>query len=288
MGTYPEYTGDIDARGSKVIVKFDDADGTYNHFKYNLNGVEANCTDCGIHIHTGTTCDDKDLVLDHYWNDTKVENRWTPDFSAVYNSDANGKANGSFDIDNGYGAAGNIDHAVVIHAQDGARVACGVLSKGRKAFKACAKKEKMTLQTCLHVYPGYDGDINVAGNVKVIFDGTDQKFKFNMKNADVDCLPEDDTCGIYIHTGTTCDDADLVGGHYWNETKVEDPWTPAGGAVYESNSKGRSKGKFDINSGFDYSENAGHAVVVHDKNGVRYGCGVLSSKKVKGCMNNKK
>jgi Cu/Zn superoxide dismutase len=119
----------------------------------------------------------------------------------------------------------------------------------------------MTLETCLDVYPNYDGDINVAGKVKVTFDGTDKKFKFNMKNGDVDCLPAG-TCGIHIHTGTTCEEAE---GHYWDDTDgALDPWTPVGGAVYESNSKGKSEGKFFINSGFDYSENVGHAVVVHE------------------------
>ena len=66
---------------------------------------------------------------------------------------------------------------------------------------------------------------------------TDQKLKFNMKNADVDCPP--DACVIYLHTGKTCND---VGDHYWDATDdAADPWTPAGGAVYESNSKGNPR-----------------------------------------------
>ena len=110
---------------------------------------------------------------------------------------------------------------------------------------------------------------------------TDQKLKFNMKNADVDCPP--DTCGIHIHTGTTCAEP---GHHYWDATDdAPDPWSAAKGTAYKSDSNGKSKGAFDINSGYDYSENVGHAVVVHDKNGVPFGCGVLSSEKVtKGCM----
>ena len=65
-----------------------------------------------------------------------------------------------------------------------------------------------------------------------------------------------------------------------------DPWTPAGGVVYDSDLNGESKSAFDINSGYGYSGNVGHAVVVHDKNGNRYGCGILSSEKVAkgGCM----
>ena len=104
MDTYPGYIGDIDARGSKVIVKFHDPDGMME-FNYQLNGVEADCTDCGIHIHTGTTCDDALLVGGHYWDAENVGYLWTTAGGAVYNSDANGKAKGAFDITNGYDAA---------------------------------------------------------------------------------------------------------------------------------------------------------------------------------------
>jgi len=78
----------------------------------------------------------------------------------------------------------------------------------------------------------------------------------------------------------------LGGCHRAATDDAADPWTPAGGVVYESDLNGESKSAFDINSGYGYSGNVGHALVVHDKNGNRYGCGVLlSSEKVaKGCM----
>lgn len=99
-----------------------------------------------------------------------------------------------------------------------------------------------------------------------------------MNNVDVNC----EDCGIHIHTGTTCDDPALVGGHYFSDG-TDDPWTNAGGSIYESDPVGKSKGHFHINAGLDYFANNGHAVVVHDKDGNRYGCGVLSSaKKPKG------
>ena len=39
-----------------------------------------------------------------------------------------GVASGSFILDTGYGASDSLGHAVVIHASDGTRIACGVLS----------------------------------------------------------------------------------------------------------------------------------------------------------------
>jgi hypothetical protein len=101
-----------------------------------------------------------------------------------------------------------------------------------------------------------------------------------LKGADTDY----ETGGLHIHKGTTCDDKDLVEGHYWDSGKVEDPWTTEGGAIYTSKSDGKAKGKFTLDAGYDVAANDGHAVVVHDKaTGARYGCGILSSsKKLKG------
>jgi len=272
MDAYPDYTGEGNAIGSKVTVKFD---GDEMEFKYNIKGVEANCTDCGIHIHSGTSCEDASLVGGHYWDAKKVEDLWTPDGGAVYNSNAGGNVKDHFHITNGYDVDGNNGHAVTIHAQDGTRVGCGVLSKSRKSAKSC-KMKKMTLETCLDVYPGYSGELDdVAGKVKVSFKGTDQALKYNMKNTDIDCVD----CGIHIHSGTTCNNTDLVGGHYWSPN-VEDPWTTAGGSTYDSDSTGKARGDFHLNAGTNYYDNVGHAVVVHDRDGNRYGCGVLSSTKI--------
>jgi len=134
MGTYPGYTGNIDASQSKITVTFEDE---IMSLKYNLKGVEENCIDCGIHIHAGTTCDDADLVEGHYWDAAKTEDLWTTAGGAVYNSDAGGNTKDHFHLTNGYDVDGNNGHAVVIHAQDGSRVACGVLSKSRKSSKSC-------------------------------------------------------------------------------------------------------------------------------------------------------
>ena len=52
------------------------------------------------------------------------------------------------------------------------------------------------------------------------------KFSHTVAGAELRC----ENCGIHIHTGTTCNDASLVGGHYWDASKTEDLWTAAGGA----------------------------------------------------------
>ena len=105
-------------------------------------------------------------------------------------------------------------------------------------------------------------------------------FEYDLEGVEPDCV----NCALHIHTGTTCDDASLVGGHYWNPDSGHDPWHMTG---YNSNSSGDAKGEFVVDSGYGYEENDGHAVVVHAQDGSRIGCGVLSHKSSKGSRKNR-
>ena len=135
------------------------------------------------------------------------------------------------------------------------------------------KNKNNHLSAYIGPYPGTDTD--AAGKVEVKFypnaDGL--QFKHTLKN-----LEEDATGGIHIHSGLTCDNADDVGGHYWDsgsDGTTPDQWTSEYGAVYETNKKGSTKGSFSLDSGYGYDDNIGHAVVVHDSTGEKVGCGVL-------------
>lgn len=253
-------------------------------FSHTVAGAELRCENCGIHIHTGTTCNDASLVGGHYWDASKTEDLWTAAGGAVYNTNNFGDSKAAFNLTNGYDIDDNVGHAVVIHASSGERIGCGLLSYTRKAFKTCTKKKKkINLEACIGKYPGYEGNLDITGKVRARYwNAKNGKVvvKYSLKGADTDC----ETCGLHIHTGTTCDDASLVGGHYWDATKVEDPWKTAGGSIYKSDSSGVAKDKFAVNAGYNATMNVGHAVVVHDKaTGARYGCGVLDAKKAKKC-----
>jgi len=125
MSSYPEYSGPLTPNG-KVTVTFND-DDTFT-FSYDVSGLKEDCVNCGIHIHAGTSCATPADVKGHGWNSVVVQDLWSTAGGATYTSDSMGNAEGYFSMTNGYGYEANANHAVVIHTQDGSRVACGVLN----------------------------------------------------------------------------------------------------------------------------------------------------------------
>jgi len=86
-------------------------------------------------------------------------------------------------------------------------------------------------------------------------------------------LESSKTGGFHIHTGTTCSDAALVGGHFY--TGSTDPWTDI---RYSTGSCGSSTIKQDMH-GFSLTGGSlamlGRAFVVHNSAGARVGCGII-------------
>jgi Cu/Zn superoxide dismutase len=131
MGAYPGYAGTLTPSGLAVVELFSD-----DAFKFTISimGVAANCTECGVHIHTGTTCANASLVGGHYWNTAiyggnTTDDPWTAANGAFYTSNYEGAAKRHFYLDQGYGYEDTLGHAVVIHNQDGSRISCGTLSE---------------------------------------------------------------------------------------------------------------------------------------------------------------
>ena len=139
------------------------------------------------------------------------------------------------------------------------------------------------LSACIGRYPGYNLElgawVNPNGHVRTIYfqdggeSGTEMLFEFDVYENEDHCKD----CRIHIAKGTTCEDADEVGGHYWNSGVLsEDPWTRRNGAFYNSNNNGKAIGAFEIDNGYSYEENLGHAVVIYAMDGrTRIGCGIL-------------
>ena len=68
-------------------------------------------------------------------------------------------------------------------------------------------------------YPGYSGNLAVAGTVSIATAGTTQTIDLSFTGLDAACAagagPAGNSCGVHIHSGKTCSDASLVGGHYF-------------------------------------------------------------------------
>jgi len=123
MGSYPDWSGDLDVSGEVAVTYTDD--GSFK-FEYDLIGLETECFHCGIHIHAGVSCDTPEDVMGHGWNSGVVRDLWTTTGGAFYDTN-DGTAKGYFSMYNGFGLGMNYHHAVVIHASDGVRIGCGVL-----------------------------------------------------------------------------------------------------------------------------------------------------------------
>ena len=158
---------------------------------------------------------------------------------------------------------------VVLHNSDSSvRSGCGVIGASYGPYTAVAS---------IVAYPGYTGAYaGVMGTVAVseLKAGYDAMGSIKVFGT-LTGLEESRTGGIHIHTGVTCSDASLVGGHYY-PGMASDPWDYT---TYSTEGDGVATVSFSVD-GFSMSMMnpvAGRVVVVHDSTGARVGCGVLMS-----------
>ena len=157
-----------------------------------------------IHIHTGTTCGDSQLVAGHYY--ASPADPWD---TRTLVTDGAGTTTGTIaGVRSGICAASSVGHAIVVHDRSN-RIACGV----------CVP----TCTATMAPYPGYAGSVNLAGTVKATATGMDHfRSTIDLDYQLTGAVPSAQG-GIRIHTGTTCADASLVSGHYF--ATASDPWS---------------------------------------------------------------
>jgi Cu/Zn superoxide dismutase len=240
----------------------------------NLQGLDLSSTG-GVHIHAGTTCADAFLVGGHYWTPTSDPDPWT---TVMWTSNANGAATADFTVSTGYPLASNYGHAVVVHAPNGTRVGCGVLTSTSNAPTAVPTAPPTVAPTALvgpaliatiGAYPGYIG--NAASGTVLVTAASAGQLRLS---ANLEGLPPHSTDGVHIHAGTSCDSASLVGGHYWTPLTDPDPWASV---TWRSVGTGSAMAVYTVSTGYPLASNNGHAVVIHALNGTRVGCGLLVS-----------
>merc|ERR1719323_2304254 len=93
---------------------------------------------------------------------------------------------------------------------------------------------------CIGGYPGYTGDLELGGKVKLsgaMGDNPYIELSWMLRGMEVDAEG-----GIHIHTGMSCEDAGEVGGHLFDaDVDEEDPWNPS---MWTSDDYGRAMGSF--------------------------------------------
>jgi hypothetical protein len=117
--------------------------------------------------------------------------------------------------------------AVVIHDQNGDRVACALLGEGGSL--------KATFTRAGTKYPGMPADypeaVSVSGEVTQFITTSPSRgplttFDYHLEGLDPRCADgagrADNSCGIHVHEGTDCQDKSKVGGHFYQTRS--DPW----------------------------------------------------------------
>lgn len=126
-------------------------------------------------------------------------------------------------------------------------------------------------------YYSYTGNLAVAGAIgPITTSGTTQTFTYTLTNTDPACSSGagglSNSCGIHIHSGTTCTEHAL--GHYFTGEITTDPWTAIS---YTSTSTGAAEGTVSVNTGATAQEVQGRAMIIHDFGGARIACAILTA-----------
>lgn len=137
----------------------------------------------------------------------------------------------------------------------------------------------VTSNTVLFV-PQWD-DLDNAPNDVVCFVGSAMTLESDLKSVNggggSDCTAKNG-CGVHIHAGTDCADAEAQGGHWYNADELAvDPWAIVG--YEQTDLVGYGQFASCVYTGFDVASDPdqliGHAFIVHANDGSRVSCGLI-------------
>ena len=200
LSAYPGYGGNLSVTGTLRV----STSGAGIALEGALGGLEAAVTG-GIHVHSGFTCAEADAVGGHYY-DGLLEDPWGA--NTTYASDGAGAAAAVSVSVAAFSLAGStrpVDgRAVVVHASDGTRVACGLITptSGEFAFLGAYPGVSNGTASGVVLLEDAAGGVALTGTLVGLATGTG---------------------GLHVHEGYTCLAADGVGGHYYDGLE-DDPW----------------------------------------------------------------
>lgn len=286
FNSYPGYSGNLAVSGTLHIEMSTDRTQS---LVWNFTGLDPACVvgaadnvtnGCGIHVHTGTSCEVASDVGGHYFNSSSMTA--DPWLDIVYVAGISGASQGTATVNTGLTLSQLEGRAFVVHElAGGARIACGILAASGAAADTAQAMHTSVTASGFSSYPAYTGNLAVSGTVNISeLNNTAQVLTWNLSGVDTACVAgagDDVTngCGIHVHLGTSCAVASEVGGHFFNtSTLSSDPWLDI---VYVADSSGASQGSATVNTELALSELEGRAFVVHElAGGARVGCAVLA------------
>jgi len=265
LGVYSTWTGT--EMGGSANLRFY---GTSVEITWDLTDVDLGCdsgpvegvgNSCGVHIHSGTSCIAHALAGGHYYDSESL----SADPWATVGYTASGtESSGSVMVDYGYDYSETEGKAFVIHDSTGARVTCALIGKTETV---------MTL-TPIGSYPESDATAP-TGTVTLGFVDTMVSIAYDLSGVDSTCTAPAEgvanSCGIHIHSGTSCAAAADVGGHFYSSSLEADPWSDAVFVVTDE-SAGTAVGTLQVEYGENYDNTVGRTFVIHESGGGRVSC----------------
>lgn len=266
FGVYPGYDGPLKIKGS-VTLSFT---GHEVSLLYDIEGVEKECkattekrpaNGCGIHIHVGTSCENKEMIGGHYFKGDS--DPWADiTYTTLYGNRAVGFNPG---VKFGYTVQETVGYLLVLHDHTGARISCNFIG------------EVLDVSD-VGVYPGTT-DSPIVGSAKLVFGAHSARLIYDLDGVEESCKVAGDaanSCGIHIHEGMSCANASIPGGHYYNKRDYEeDPWAHI---VYVEKANGTAQGSTSVSYGEDFKSTFGRVLVVHDSTGARITCAKIGGK----------
>lgn len=247
-----------DVTGTVVVItpEADDTATTEYAVAYGgfIEGTEKNCTGCGVHVHSGKSCEAKELQEGHYYVDPVKVDPWNED--TVYNADPMGSASFHGMVKMG---TGDVDgRTFLIHASGGVRVGCGVLTE---------VPASETLVSSIATF----GDAGASASMTFYQVGDTDAICYYAKASGLE-KNINKFCGTHIHEGVSCENKSTQMGHYYNpETYPIDPWNVLG--YSSTDAEGNTEFAHCVKTGM--TEYVGKTFVVHSSDSSRVGCGVL-------------
>ena len=175
-------------------------------------------------------------------------------------------------------------HAFIVHAEDGSRVSCGLISKAPADFAPVTYTADTVPIPGTNLTNAVTGTVAIMANVQeTVTDGVCYMGYATGLEPDVESFllgtgtqtcNVTNGCGAHIHAGTGCENKDAQGGHYYDNTEIaEDPWKLE--SYYSTDSSGDGALIGCVLTGNAATDYESRPFIVHKTDGSRLLCGLL-------------